>query len=276
MLNNVDDLHNKFRSRIVSFKELSEDEIVSADIIVVFSNDEYDYIFHSFGVLLKQRHIVLVSDSGDSDDLIALFRSGITDIIRTKDFPKSLFSVCERIRSEKIYKSGMGRYTPFSMLKEEKAFSMGNDIRLVPDMVSMLIDAVKPFVSYCMQIEVALYEAVYNAIEHGNLGIDFEMKKKLIENENYESFLEKRSKEIPYSRRKIFISYKLTKDFVCFRVKDEGEGFNWLSAYEGIKNKELYRGVNGRGMKIMDTAFDKFKYNDKGNEVFLTKMLSMN
>ncbi|MFO7735856.1 MAG: ATP-binding protein, partial [bacterium] len=272
----INDNCNRFKLRVVSFKELSEDELVSADIIVVCSNNEYESVRSSFGVLLKRRHVVLVSDSRNSDEVIELFRSGIRDIIRAKDFPRSLFSVCEKIRSEKIYETGQGRHTPFGMLREEKSFYMDNNIRLVPDMVSMLIDSVKPFVSYCMQLEVALYEAIYNAIEHGNLGIDFEMKKKLIENEKYETSLKKRAGELPYSRRKVFVSYKLTKKSVCFRIKDEGDGFDWVSAYEKIKNQELYRGVNGRGMKIMDTAFDEFKYNDKGNEVFLTKTLSMN
>lgn len=98
-------------------------------------------------------------------------------------------------------------------------------------------------------VEVALNEAVNNAIIHGN----------------------KQEEGI------VKLTVRKTKRKLIIRVKNEGEGFNAnhlleleKDSVENCFDRRLYD-ESGRGLPIMDAAFDCMVYNLKGTEVMFMK-----
>ncbi len=58
---------------------------------------------------------------------------------------------------------------------------------------------------------------------------------------------------------------------VRMRIEDQGEGFDW----RGYRTDHLSDGEDhGRGIIIMNTYFNKYAYNEKGNVLYLEKKLS--
>lgn len=70
--------------------------------------------------------------------------------------------------------------------------------------------------------------------------------------------------------RKITISYDLDERRAIFRVRDEGPGFEPIRVPDPTLPDRLSL-PTGRGIMLMRAYLDDLTYNDKGNEVQLTK-----
>ena len=107
---------------------------------------------------------------------------------------------------------------------------------------------------------VLVFEELFmNAYEHGNLGIDKQLKAELLKKSKYLATLKEIEKE---SNKKIEVAvYKLINSatYIGVEICDEGEGFN----IEKIKNINI-NGVNGRGILMSNKNADIY-YNKKGN-----------
>ncbi len=156
-------------------------------------------------------------------------------------------------------------------MREEIFFVINSDISQVNDIIQKILVFSQDVFSSTAHLEVALYEAIYNAIEHGNFEIDFREKERMIEEGTFDKFIAERSKTNPYAHRKVKIKSEKDAEKQVFIIMDEGRGFDWKKQYDEVKDNDLYLGVNGRGMKIMTSVFDKVIYNEKGNEVCLVK-----
>lgn len=93
-------------------------------------------------------------------------------------------------------------------------------------------------------VVLAVHEAVSNAITHGN-----------------------------GQRRdlSVTIGYICRDDHITILVRDEGPGFDVKAALERLKNPPDLDGLSGRGLLLMTRLMDQVVWNDRGNEVSLTK-----
>ena len=122
----------------------------------------------------------------------------------------------------------------------------------------------------------ALYELLMNAYEHGNLGIDFELKDKLMQEDNYDEFLKDHS-QVPENLNKNIeikvLKHKATpRECLQIRIIDEGEGFNVAEIFKYLNFKKALK-YNGRGILMSENLSDGVFYNFKGNEVTLIQYL---
>jgi PAS domain S-box-containing protein len=121
-------------------------------------------------------------------------------------------------------------------------------------------------------IRIALREMLINAIEHGNLNINFEEKSKAMLEGNYFGFIQERQKDKRFMDRKVCIDYLLTEERVEYRISDQGIGFDFNSMISQEENNPEKNPVpHGRGLLLSMSAFDEVKYNEKGNQVLLIK-----
>jgi PAS domain S-box-containing protein len=121
-------------------------------------------------------------------------------------------------------------------------------------------------------IKISLMEIIMNAIEHGNLDIQFSEKTKAIIENTYLEFVKNRQMDPRFSGKKVKIEYSLTKSMAAYRITDEGKGFDHkriLSMSPDDLNKELI--AHGRGLLITQEAFDVVRFNETGNQVVLIK-----
>ncbi len=116
-----------------------------------------------------------------------------------------------------------------------------------------------------------LREIAVNAVEHGNLQIDFDEKTKSMAEGRYFELLQERRLDPRYRARRVSVEYSLSASRATFRVTDEGPGFDHrkYSAGAGAPDPELLE--HGRGLFITLSAFDKVQFNDRGNQVTLVK-----
>ena len=125
-------------------------------------------------------------------------------------------------------------------------------------------------------IEMALYEAVENGIEHGCLEVGFQLKRMLLEYKYYEKELERRRGKPQYLQKNVVVTYDYTEKTLQFSVKDDGNGFKWQQRMQDDAEEPTQPlNVSGSGLKIISTIFDSLTFNEKGNELTMIKYLKL-
>lgn len=121
------------------------------------------------------------------------------------------------------------------------------------------------------QIKMAVREMVLNAVEHGNLEIDFDTKTRAMAQGAYFDLLLARQRDPAYAGRKVKVDVSLNPNRVIFQVEDEGRGFDHESAKARADQANEERLEHGRGIKMTLAIFDLVQYNTRGNRVTLVK-----
>ena len=116
---------------------------------------------------------------------------------------------------------------------------------------------------------VGISELLLNAVEHGNLGINYEMKTKLNGQEKLEKEVRKRLEDSVLGERKGVASYTQKEDRYVLQITDEGDGFSWRDYLDADPERVLDNHGRGIAMARM-LSFDKLEYNEKGNSVTCT------
>ncbi|MBR9972529.1 SpoIIE family protein phosphatase [Magnetospirillum sulfuroxidans] len=111
-----------------------------------------------------------------------------------------------------------------------------------------------------------LSELFTNAVEHGNLGIDFDEKAELVAAKRWRQEIEARL-DTPRGRgRWVDVQVDRQADGVRFVIRDQGDGFNWR-AFDRISPERAFA-PHGRGIALARRlAFTSVEFNDAGNEV---------
>jgi two-component system, sensor histidine kinase LadS len=124
-------------------------------------------------------------------------------------------------------------------------------------------------------LQIALQEILINAIEHGNLEIDYNTKTELKKTDsNYLNVLLQKGVEANKKNKKVFITYTLDDKKAMYSIVDQGKGFDWkhfMSLDVENFSGDLTKSYHGVGLQMVKSAFDEISYNEKGNEVTLVK-----
>ena len=153
--------------------------------------------------------------------------------------------------------------------QEEGSFVCGNnplDLRFYTNfLVSYLYNTNRISDNDRVGLQLTLMELLMNALEHGNLNIDYEEKTKwLAEGGDILTLIEKKSREPQNKNKKIRISYAIRKKASAFRIKDEGNGFDWRKY---LNKKADDTEMHGRGISLSKSCIHQIAYNEKGNQV---------
>jgi CheY-like chemotaxis protein/anti-sigma regulatory factor (Ser/Thr protein kinase) len=111
-----------------------------------------------------------------------------------------------------------------------------------------------------------LWELISNAIEHGNLGINYEEKSELNELDQWEIEVNRRLSLPEYASKTVSLQAERKGDEIHFIIQDQGKGFDWkkfmtLSTDRAFDN-------HGRGIAMANTlSFDRIEYQGCGNRV---------
>ena len=110
-----------------------------------------------------------------------------------------------------------------------------------------------------------IYELLLNAVEHGNLGIGFEEKTKLIRQGKWHEEVQQRLSMPQYANREVEIKLSHNQRECRLTIADQGCGFAWRE-YLGRQTDD--HRPNGRGLWIVyNSQFDDLIFNSTGNEV---------
>ena len=166
-----------------------------------------------------------------------------------------------------------------SMMKyvesEHRIYILENYITLAEQIsqrvTANLVRYLDPSIVFLMRI--CIREMIINAMEHGNLEIDYQTKTELKSQPGaYFDFIQKRQKDSRFMNRRVIVQYHLKPGKVSFSILDEGNGFDHKKiVQEGSGEADKNFLSHGRGIFMTKNAFDELRYNEKGNRVYLAK-----
>ena len=126
------------------------------------------------------------------------------------------------------------------------------------------------FLAWCFpepeRVLVGLAELLFNAVEHGNLGLGYVEKSRLLAAGQWEQELTRRLQVPELAARMAEVVIQRKPEGVFVQISDMGEGFAW----EQFLTIDPARATHNHGRGIAQAyaqSFDTLKYNAKGNQV---------
>ena len=218
--------------------------------------------------------VVVMSDLGDAESAVESLRAGAASFIPKTKLPDLLYSTVSTVSD--LAATHRNRRRVFSCLRSmDLRFELENDGSLIAPLVRYLEDHIGSLrlcdETELVRIGVALHESLSNAINHGNLELDSELRQ---ENEHlYYEMGEARKLIWPYCDRRVHVFASLGAEKIRFVIRDEGPGFNHEQVVDPTQEENLER-IGGRGLLLIRNFMDEVSYNQRGNEISLVKYTS--
>ena len=115
------------------------------------------------------------------------------------------------------------------------------------------------------RVAVGIWELLCNAVEHGNLAIDFAEKSRLLRSGTYHAEIEHRLATSPFGKRVARVEFRRNRTRIRLSVLDEGQGFDFRAYLDADMPLDA---PNGRGIAIASRlSFDRLTYRGTGNRV---------
>lgn len=116
---------------------------------------------------------------------------------------------------------------------------------------------------------LGLMELLYNAVEHGNLGLTYEEKARLLTDDGWIKEIARRQALPENQAKTVEVGFERSPGRLMFTVADRGEGFDW-ARFLDFDPERLFD-PNGRGIAIaLHESFDTLEYLGNGNTVKAT------
>ncbi|WP_341678338.1 response regulator [Niveibacterium sp. SC-1] len=180
----------------------------------------------------------------DTDTLLSIVRAALQDRAWRMD-------LVARIGAHQIALQNLDR-AEFSIRTLEEAAAISATISLLATASAGLA--------------MGLSELLVNAIEHGNLGIDYAEKGRLKESGTWPEEVERRLALPEHRDKRVRLVIERERTRLHFRIHDEGVGFDWAPFLE--LDAERAQALNGRGIALARRfGFAGLEYEGCGNTV---------
>lgn len=125
------------------------------------------------------------------------------------------------------------------------------------------------------RVAMGLSELLINAVEHGNLGITYNEKTRLVQQGIWQDEVEERLRNPAYSHRHVSVAFRTAEDEVTITITDEGDGFDWQNYLDFAPDRAF--DPHGRGIPMARMmSFDGVEYQGKGNQVIARMKRKLN
>ncbi|HIJ85377.1 MAG: Response regulator receiver protein [Magnetococcales bacterium] len=124
-------------------------------------------------------------------------------------------------------------------------------------------------------IVVGLRELLFNAVEHGNLGITYEDKSHLADPVDWAEEVTRRLLLPENQQKKVCVAFERSGEEIRIRIRDQGHGFDWKPFLKFDPERMFH--THGRGIALASgISFKKVEFVGSGNEVIATAILDHN
>lgn len=134
------------------------------------------------------------------------------------------------------------------------------------DEVAPLLELLASFCPDPAAAAIGLGELLMNAVEHGNLGITYQEKKRLRITNQWDAEISRRQALPQYAQRQVVVGVTRRPAAIEFSISDEGDGFDWrpFLKFDAARAGD----PNGRGIAMArKLCFSAIEFLGKGNTV---------
>ena len=214
---------------------------------------------------------IVVSSPGEEHAAIDALQRGAASYVPKSSLAEAFLPTLREVLSlleEERCHSRMLRL----MMRWDCDFVLENDRSLIAPLVAYLQEhAVQLGIcsaSDATRLGIALDEALVNALYHGNLELNSDLREDNLS--EFEREAVRRAEQAPYSGRRLKVHARMTQGEAEFVIEDEGPGFDPARLPDPTDPANLER-VSGRGVLLMRTFMDEVEYSERGNRVILRK-----
>ena len=233
--------------------------------------DGFDVI-HKVKATQPHLPVVLMTGQASVDYAIKAMRMGASNLfmkpVAIRDLVQSVFHLVDLHRDFRLADDGLR-----GLVNERRHFLFRSDELDVPSLVRHLTDRLVPMgfasPSNIDVIAMAFHEALVNALDHGNLELDSDLKGDLFAKEDgYVTLRGERMKDPEYSGRLIEVRLAMDTERFELEISDEGRGFDTSQASPLPGDSDLSAHC-GRGLPLILLVMDEVHFNEKGNQIRL-------
>lgn len=215
--------------------------------------------------------IILITSKGSEEIAIQALKRGAASYVPKKSLLTDLVDTVEQVLSaaqtDRQHQRLLG-----CLARLESHFVLENDRALIPPLITYFQEQMARL-QLCDQttrvrVGVALEESLLNALFHGNLEVNSELRQE--DDAAYHHLAEERRHASPYRDRRIHLRANLSRNEAVFVVRDEGPGFDPALLPDPTDPANLGR-TSGRGLLLIQTFMDAISYNPSGNELTMIK-----
>lgn len=227
---------------------------------------------------LKTRHercsVIVMAKDAPEPMIVQALRIGAADYLHKPVTEEELAHALQRARN---LLPGHLEDIP-GLCRSEYRLTVDSDPAHIPGVISWLIKTTASTLPPIRRLHLrgALQELLFNAVEHGNLEIQYQEKQKALMEGRYEQLLAHRLAQARLRDRRVIMHVLYDKDAnsLMYRIIDEGKGFKWRSLLARFQEVCKSEDTNGRGMFLARSFFPCLTYNEQGNEVTITVPLA--
>lgn len=218
--------------------------------------------------MLASVPVILQTALSARDDVLEGLKAGAYYYL-TKPFDQEMLlsvvgtAVDDRRRYRQAQEDSLLSGRTFGLMREA-SFSF-KDLDAARDLARVLANACPD----PMRAAIGFSELLINAVEHGNLGISYDEKGRLRQEERWDQEIAVRLADPAYADRQVHVRYMREPDCIRVLIRDEGEGFEWERFLEMDPERALDSHGRGIAMSRM-LSFDSLEYRGSGNEVEVT------
>jgi CheY-like chemotaxis protein/anti-sigma regulatory factor (Ser/Thr protein kinase) len=219
--------------------------------------------------------VILMTAHGSEEIAVEALQKGAASYVPKRNLARDLAETITNVLQ--VSKAGRDEQQLLqSLLSTESHFVLQNDISLIPSLIGHLENNLKRM-HLCdenglIRVAVALREALINAIYHGNLEINSELREK--DDKQYYTLIAERCQQEPYQDRRVHVYAKESRREAVYVIRDEGPGFDRSTLPDPTDPSNLEK-ISGRGLLLIRTFMDEVHHNQNGNEITMVKQCDL-
>lgn len=215
--------------------------------------------------------VILMTAQGSEEIAVQALASGASSYVPKSRLARELAKTVENVMATSRAQRHHARMME-CVTRNQWTFVLDNDPSLIPAIVDHVQQQITRL-RLCdetgrIRIAIALEESLLNALYHGNLEVNSELREE--DARRYYTLADERRREEPYRSRTIHFEANLNTQEMTFVVRDAGPGFNPHTVPDPTDPANLER-ASGRGLMLIRAFMDDVYHNERGNEIVMTK-----
>jgi CheY-like chemotaxis protein/anti-sigma regulatory factor (Ser/Thr protein kinase) len=215
--------------------------------------------------------VVLMTAFGSEDIAMQALRQGAASYVPKKRLASELATILEQVLAAASAERSL-QHAAACLTDLQAHFQLGNDPAMIRAFVTLTQRTLAGLLSgddnSRIRQGIALDEALSNALYHGNLQLDSELRQR--DDRAFWRLAEERRRLSPYRDRRLNVDVILSPSEITYIVRDEGPGFD-VSVLPDPTDPANLEKPSGRGLLLIQTFMDRVCHNDAGNQITLVK-----